>query len=287
MDFAEESPIAAFLLRARREGLRISRLPVADERLPDLQGIETLGSRGNGAPRGQRSGAGGSTWRLHRWSNPCRGPSSTATLITPLAAKLLPKGCGGVFSFSLIWPVPPAPPSSRPRACSRTWPTWRRQVAGDPSGQHHPLPQCRPTHLAAAPKAPSASRWASRTPRPHRGSRTRPYRRRQGQPGRRCPDETPLPRRARHLLPTPAAALRRARPTIVRTTAPATTAASGRSRAATSPPTAGTRWCSDLPGHGQSAGPQLTTIEAIADWASPLDELKIPTATLAGHSIAC
>lgn len=42
----------------------------------------------------------------------------------------------------------------------------------------------------------------------------------------------------------------------------------------------------DLPGHGQSTGPQLTTIEAIADWVlALLDELKIPTATLAGHSM--
>lgn len=42
----------------------------------------------------------------------------------------------------------------------------------------------------------------------------------------------------------------------------------------------------DLPGHGQSAGPQLTSIEAIADWVlALLDELGVATATLAGHSM--
>ncbi|GLT20992.1 alpha/beta hydrolase [Zoogloea oryzae] len=42
----------------------------------------------------------------------------------------------------------------------------------------------------------------------------------------------------------------------------------------------------DLPGHGQSAGPQLTSIEAIADWVlALLDGLGVATATLAGHSM--
>lgn len=42
----------------------------------------------------------------------------------------------------------------------------------------------------------------------------------------------------------------------------------------------------DLPGHGQSAGPQLTSIEALADWVlALLDELGVATATLAGHSM--
>ncbi len=42
----------------------------------------------------------------------------------------------------------------------------------------------------------------------------------------------------------------------------------------------------DLPGHGQSTGPQLTSIEAIADWVlALLDGLGVATATLAGHSM--
>ncbi len=42
----------------------------------------------------------------------------------------------------------------------------------------------------------------------------------------------------------------------------------------------------DLPRHGQSAGPQLTSIEAIADWVlALLDGLGVATATLAGHSM--
>lgn len=42
----------------------------------------------------------------------------------------------------------------------------------------------------------------------------------------------------------------------------------------------------DLPGHGQSAGPQLTSIEALADWVlALLAELQIAGATLVGHSM--
>ncbi len=42
----------------------------------------------------------------------------------------------------------------------------------------------------------------------------------------------------------------------------------------------------DLPAHGQSAGPQLTSIEAIADWIlALLDTLGVADASLAGHSM--
>ena len=42
----------------------------------------------------------------------------------------------------------------------------------------------------------------------------------------------------------------------------------------------------DLPGHGRSEGPPLATLEAMADWvASLLKKLKIPKATVVGHSM--
>jgi len=42
----------------------------------------------------------------------------------------------------------------------------------------------------------------------------------------------------------------------------------------------------DLPGHGRSAGPALTTIAAMADWlAGALDAAKVQRASLVGHSM--
>ena len=42
----------------------------------------------------------------------------------------------------------------------------------------------------------------------------------------------------------------------------------------------------DLPGHGKSAGPALTTVPAMADWViGVLDTLKISKASLVGHSM--
>jgi pimeloyl-ACP methyl ester carboxylesterase len=42
----------------------------------------------------------------------------------------------------------------------------------------------------------------------------------------------------------------------------------------------------DLPGHGRSAGPQLTSIEAMAQWLQHLlDALTIDQATMVGHSM--
>ena len=44
----------------------------------------------------------------------------------------------------------------------------------------------------------------------------------------------------------------------------------------------------DLPGHGNSDGPCLDTIEKIADWIeSVLIELDLKTVTLIGHSQGC
>lgn len=42
----------------------------------------------------------------------------------------------------------------------------------------------------------------------------------------------------------------------------------------------------DLPGHGRSGGPPLTSIEAMADWvARVLDAVGVPTAAVVGHSL--
>ena len=42
----------------------------------------------------------------------------------------------------------------------------------------------------------------------------------------------------------------------------------------------------DLPGHGRSAGPPLTTVPAMSDWiVRLLDTAKIPTAAIVGHSL--
>src|SRR5258708_31588763 len=42
----------------------------------------------------------------------------------------------------------------------------------------------------------------------------------------------------------------------------------------------------DLPGHGRSAGPALTSVEALADWLSALLEATgVSSASLVGHSM--
>ncbi len=100
MDFSEESTVAAFLLRARREGLRdfgACMSPFNAFQL--LQGMETL------------------PLRIQRHvDNACQlvahlaGQGSVASVAYPglpehpdfaLAQRLLPKGCGSVFSFTL------------------------------------------------------------------------------------------------------------------------------------------------------------------------------------------
>ena len=100
MDFEEESGTRAFLLRARREGLRdfgACMAPMTAFQI--LQGIETLHLR---MPRHVDS-----TRKVVRYlaSNP-----AVEKVVTPelpghpdhaLAKKLLPKGCGAVFTFDI------------------------------------------------------------------------------------------------------------------------------------------------------------------------------------------
>ena len=100
MDFAEESGTRAFLLRARREGLRdfgACMAPMTAFHI--LQGVETLHVR---MPRHVDS-----TRRVVKFLN---GHSAVARVIYPelpdhpdheLAKKLLPHGAGAVFSFEV------------------------------------------------------------------------------------------------------------------------------------------------------------------------------------------
>ena len=100
MDFSEESPIAAFLLRARREGLRDFGACLSPmNAFQILQGIETLGLRM------ERHVANARALVRHLAEHPLVEAVSWPELGShpdqALAARLLPKGCGGVFSFSL------------------------------------------------------------------------------------------------------------------------------------------------------------------------------------------
>ena len=100
MDFAEESPIAAFLLRARREGLRDFGACLSPmNAFQILQGIETLGLRM------QRHVSNARALVAHLAAHPLvesvAWPELDSHPDKALAARLLPKGCGGVFSFSL------------------------------------------------------------------------------------------------------------------------------------------------------------------------------------------
>ena len=100
MDFAEESPIAAFLLRARREGLRDFGACLSPmNAFQILQGMETLGLRM------ERHVANARQVVAHLVRHPLVESVSWPELDShpdhALAARLLPRGCGGVFSFSL------------------------------------------------------------------------------------------------------------------------------------------------------------------------------------------
>jgi O-acetylhomoserine (thiol)-lyase len=100
MDFAEESPIAAFLLRARREGLRdfgACMAPMTAFQI--LQGIETLHVR---MPRHVSN--------ARKIIEFLSGNAAVMSVCSPelashpdhaVAKRLLPDGCGGVLSFEV------------------------------------------------------------------------------------------------------------------------------------------------------------------------------------------
>jgi len=100
LSFAEESDVAAFILRARREGLRdFGACMSPTTAFHVLQGVETLGLRM------QRHVA--NTRRVIEWLRTESGIERIAYPELPdhpdhaLAKALLPRGCGAVFSFDV------------------------------------------------------------------------------------------------------------------------------------------------------------------------------------------
>lgn len=100
MDFSEESTVAAFLLRARREGLRdfgACMSPLTAFQI--LQGIETLGIRMQRHIDNTRRIV--AHLARHSLVEKVIYPELPDHPDHELAGKLLPKGCGAVFSFEL------------------------------------------------------------------------------------------------------------------------------------------------------------------------------------------
>jgi O-acetylhomoserine (thiol)-lyase len=100
MVFSEESTDGAFLLRARREGpARLRRLHEPAHRLADPAGHRDPAAA-HGAPRGEHAQGRGLPGRA-----PDGGgvgyPELEGHPSHALAKKLLPRGCGAVFSFDL------------------------------------------------------------------------------------------------------------------------------------------------------------------------------------------
>lgn len=100
MDFSEESTVAAFLLRARREGLRdfgACMSPFNAFQL--LQGLETLPLRIQRHVDNTRQLT--AHLAAHEGVEAVAYPGLPGHPDHELAQKLLPKGCGSVFSFTL------------------------------------------------------------------------------------------------------------------------------------------------------------------------------------------
>ena len=100
MDFAEESTVAAFLLRARREGLRdfgACMSPMTAFQI--LQGMETLPLRMQRHVDNTRKVV--AHLAAHAAVESVSYPELDSHPDHALAKQLLPKGCGAVFSFVL------------------------------------------------------------------------------------------------------------------------------------------------------------------------------------------
>jgi O-acetylhomoserine (thiol)-lyase len=100
MVFAEESTVAPFLLRARREGLRDFGACMSPfNAFQILQGIETLPLRMRRHVDNARTIA--SFLEAHPMVRSVSYPDLPSHPDHPLAQRLLPRGCGAVFSFEL------------------------------------------------------------------------------------------------------------------------------------------------------------------------------------------
>ena len=157
MVFAEESTTAGFLLRARREGIRDFGACMAPfTAFQILQGIETLPLRMARhvdntrqivvVPRRASDGRRG---RLSR--------ASKAIRITRSRQRLLPRGCGAVFSFNLEGHARAGPHVHRgAEALLASRQRRRRQVARDPSGVARRISGCRP-RISPRPASPKGT----------------------------------------------------------------------------------------------------------------------------------
>ena len=100
MTFADESTVAPFLLRARREGLRdFGACMSAHTAFLLLQGLETLPLRMARHVENSRKGV--AFLAAHPQIESVAYPELPSHPDHELAKRLLPKGCGAVFSFNL------------------------------------------------------------------------------------------------------------------------------------------------------------------------------------------
>ncbi|MEO8006186.1 MAG: O-acetylhomoserine aminocarboxypropyltransferase, partial [Betaproteobacteria bacterium] len=100
MVFSEESTTAAFLLRARREGLRDFGAAMSPmNAFQILQGVETLGLRMEKHIANTRAVV--KFLSTHEAVQAVAYPELPAHPDHELAKKILPRGCGAVFSFTL------------------------------------------------------------------------------------------------------------------------------------------------------------------------------------------
>lgn len=100
MVFSEESTTAAFLLRARREGLRDFGAAMSPmNAFQILQGVETLGLRMEKHIANTRAVV--KFLASHEAVQAVAYPELTSHRDHDLAKKILPRGCGAVFSFTL------------------------------------------------------------------------------------------------------------------------------------------------------------------------------------------
>ena len=183
MVFAEESTTAAFLLRARREGIRdfgACMAPMTAFQI--LQGIETLPLRMQRHVDNTRKIV--AFLAAHPLVESVGYPELPTHRDHALAQKLLPRGCGAVFSFAIrgtreqgrrfieVVAHLLAPRQRR-----------RRQVAGDPSREHDALSRerRRSARRRASPRARFGFRSVSKmSTTSSRICRARPARGRQG-----------------------------------------------------------------------------------------------------------
>jgi O-acetylhomoserine (thiol)-lyase len=165
MVFAEESTVGAFLLRARREGLRDFGACMSPHTAwLILQGIETLPLRMARHVENTRKVV--AFLAAHPMVARSATRSSKATPSHALAKKLLPRGCGAVFSFDLKGRA--AGQGLHRGAEDLLAPGQRRRLplAGDPPGLDHALPHGRRRAGAGRHRrrARSACRSAWKTP---------------------------------------------------------------------------------------------------------------------------